>query len=1018
MLLTISRLNVIINITVYDKRVYPLYAKERNESIMKKHLSLFVTLAMLLTTFLPCFSVNAASYSDVTETTKYREAITALSKLNVINGYEDGTFGPEKNITRAEFTKLVVCMLGNGDNKTQITQFADVAADHWANCYIKVAYDLKIVNGFSETEFKPDNNVTYEQVLKMVVCMLGYGAEAEYNGGYPNGYRTKAADLKLTKNVSDIEFTDSATRGVVAQVLSNALEVDLREQDINGNYVSTDKTILKDYMESYKIKGTVEGVEESTTANCQNKLNPGQFEVHEANGTVHVIEYKESGKTYSEMLTYLGKTVNVFYRTEKMLSDKWLIEIDDESVKNKEITIMSKDIDSSTSSSIKYYKDGEAKVTTASFDSSDISVRYNGRPVTNMSVNDAVSKWLDTNSADFIYGTVKLIDNGSTGKYNVIDIWDYESMVALSAPTSPSYIINDKIEKGLNKVFDPDDANYKLTVIRDGKEAKITDIRANDVINYAQSIDDTNGILTVYATSTSVKGTISSIDKDGDTTIINTADNKSYRVTERFLKYLTSVQKELKTGATFTAYQNILGDLEWGTIDVSETYYPYAYVINAATDGPDLWLRLYAPKSTKVSNFSSSTSYEAKSYQVASSVKIDGEKTSSSNVVSVLKEKAQNANPDKDIAGIKDLNINDVNQLIRVGFDSENKINTIVTIQSPETATTNDSSDSLILFKGVTRDQEGAVKTSYVTTSAVRASNGGTTLYPVKSTTPVFIIPADRTDEKGYSLKSVSSIADKDRYVECFDLSTAKYPGCLLAYNTSLKSGTNIYNTTSFALIAENIKEEMLSGEEEVFNVMKLYNSNSTLSSVAVANTLTTDPNTKLNCINAIGDVSKGDIILYGTDGDKHADKIVKVQDYDDIKTVLGGSEFNWSDFDWQFPDNKSRAFMCNVLQVLPEDNKIYVSSKGFTDGDYDKFDFEEIKVSSSTKFVRYNADTEKFTPYVEGGEESKTAIDINTLKEAETSGVDCSKVLVTYHLSSTSNANTVPTAKMIVIYK
>ena len=98
---------------------YKICPKERNDQ-MKKQLSLFVAVIMLMTTLFSAVSVNA-DFSDVADDYRYKDAITTLSKLNIINGYDNGTFEPEKDITRAEFTKIIVYMLGFGDLTEPIT---------------------------------------------------------------------------------------------------------------------------------------------------------------------------------------------------------------------------------------------------------------------------------------------------------------------------------------------------------------------------------------------------------------------------------------------------------------------------------------------------------------------------------------------------------------------------------------------------------------------------------------------------------------------------------------------------------------------------------------------------------------------------------------------------------------------------------------------------------------------------------------------------------------------------------
>ena len=170
---------------------------------MKKRFSMLIALAMILTSLVPSFTASAA-FSDVDDSNSYVEAISTLSTLQVINGYEDGSFQPEKEITRAEYTKMIVYMLGMDSFTTPITTFTDVPESHWANAYIKTAFDMGIINGFDDGTFRPDAPVTYEQALKMLVCTLGYEAYAEVAGGYPNGYRAQAEDLDLTDIVTGV----------------------------------------------------------------------------------------------------------------------------------------------------------------------------------------------------------------------------------------------------------------------------------------------------------------------------------------------------------------------------------------------------------------------------------------------------------------------------------------------------------------------------------------------------------------------------------------------------------------------------------------------------------------------------------------------------------------------------------------------------------------------------------------------------------------------------------------------
>jgi len=92
--------------------------------------------------------------------------INQLVGLGAINGYPDGSFKPDNNITRAEFTTILVraFQLTSKDGKT----FPDTAV-HWARDYIAAAADNGVVNGYDTGFFGPDDLITREQMAVMVV---------------------------------------------------------------------------------------------------------------------------------------------------------------------------------------------------------------------------------------------------------------------------------------------------------------------------------------------------------------------------------------------------------------------------------------------------------------------------------------------------------------------------------------------------------------------------------------------------------------------------------------------------------------------------------------------------------------------------------------------------------------------------------------------------------------------------------------------------------------------------------
>lgn len=153
--------------------------------------------------------------------TKYESAVSTLVDLGVISGYPDGTFKPDKNITRAEFCKVVIKALGlNYDGSSAPTVFTDVPSTHWASGYVQAAYELGVVNGRSATIFDPEANVSYNEAIAMIVRALGY-EDDKLVGTYPTAHIAKAKGIGI---LGDVQVGSAAApRGDVAQLVYNAL---------------------------------------------------------------------------------------------------------------------------------------------------------------------------------------------------------------------------------------------------------------------------------------------------------------------------------------------------------------------------------------------------------------------------------------------------------------------------------------------------------------------------------------------------------------------------------------------------------------------------------------------------------------------------------------------------------------------------------------------------------------------------------------------------------------------------
>lgn len=187
-----------------------------------KIISLMLALATMLSL---CPMTYAAT--DVVNT-KYESAVESLEELGIINGYKDGTYKPEKEITRAEITKIVVVMLKLdtvADLYKGKTKFIDVAEDHWATGFINVAAEYNIINGYEDNSFKPNAPVRYSEAVTMIARALGYKTMIEGKGTWPINYISKAQELGMLKDISYGNYNDNAIRGDIALLAWNALNI-------------------------------------------------------------------------------------------------------------------------------------------------------------------------------------------------------------------------------------------------------------------------------------------------------------------------------------------------------------------------------------------------------------------------------------------------------------------------------------------------------------------------------------------------------------------------------------------------------------------------------------------------------------------------------------------------------------------------------------------------------------------------------------------------------------------------
>lgn len=1041
---------------------------------MKKQISLVAAIMVLFTTL---FSNSVfAAFTDVSSDNKYYNAITTLSKLNVINGYEDGTFKPDGTITRGEFTKIAVFTLGLGDLQTAPTEFSDVA-DHWAKYYIKTAYDSGIINGMGDGTFAPDANVTYEQAIKMVVCMLGYGKSAEVSGGYPDGYIAQAAALKLNKDITGASYDQPATRGTIAQLMYNALEVNMMETSLDGtNSTTTDKNLLNDYLNVKKLRGTLVGVEQYVTADCSQTLNLNEMDIlGSGNEGEVIINYSDYTTNVTEISKYLGKMITVYYKQKSNNDEPRLVIIDDETINNTDYAINYNDIASFDGSGIRYYPEDSNTSRLLRFNPEAVTVRYNGKVVTSedkyvltktmlndegimttkesdlLDFNGMLNEWLNPESEFFIYGDIILTDSKSDGTIDDIQINDYQTIVAYKAPTTSDYRITDRLITGNGLILNPDSVEYSYTIVKNGNEIPVTSIASGDIVLYARSLD--GELYTCYAGKETVTGAISSIDFSGRKITI---DGTSYNMGDYLEKYISTNQegKVLSAGQSGTFYADKYGTIVYGTVQ-EEKAKPYGYIINTydSDDGNGKYITAFIP----------SVSSSVVRYPLKERLSVNGSTVKAAEAANILNDMASdpinsssvyynnndiyNQEFNNSIYDGSATNVTNAAQVARIEVNSDKEVTSIVTMTSDEAAynsdgttnmSTNEDSSKIVRCKDLAHY-------SY-TSSSFRLNNKSQ--FQINSSTTIIYVPGDRGDMEEYARKTTSNFNSTEQYyVEAYDINSSRVAGLVVLYGAS-GSSTPVSKTTDFSIVAAPSQIEYDVDSDENRRKIEVYAGTSN----AVKSWITAD-------MTEFEDVVPGDVLLFGYDKNRYAQDRVDVMKFADIEAVLdrvdtaevtddeGTHEeaYNWKEapdsddtvqtekFNYRFPKENpsgtywyetwssstlgtipySRACMYNVYQIQEENNKLLVTQGGFEiiDGEvsntlYNPDDYEEITISSSTKFIRMEDSRDEFSPYAQDTETNLTYLD---LKAAQNYGADCSKILVCSLRGS---------ARLIVIYE
>ncbi len=169
-------------------------------------------------------SVSASRYKDVTDDAYYTNAVEAISTYGIVSGFA-GYYQPNAHVTRAEFAKMVTLAAGLEDevySNAAKRRFDDVPLSHWGNGYINTSAENNLIVGYPNGQFMPEKKITFAEAVTVLLRAMNYSS-ADLGDNWPYAYMVKAKGLGLTEGIA-LGDNSFIPRGDLAIVINRALQ--------------------------------------------------------------------------------------------------------------------------------------------------------------------------------------------------------------------------------------------------------------------------------------------------------------------------------------------------------------------------------------------------------------------------------------------------------------------------------------------------------------------------------------------------------------------------------------------------------------------------------------------------------------------------------------------------------------------------------------------------------------------------------------------------------------------------
>lgn len=492
-----------------------------------KNVKRILTLAVC---FIMLFQVCAVSAENlgvnISEET-LSENVELLNALGILEeGFSDITLN--HRVSRMDFALAAARIFGNSASESEqepTSRYIDMTGmGAEAVKAVNLLSDKGIISGTGNNEFSPEADISYEQAVKILVCVLGYETVAAEYGGFPNGFLVEGARLGVTDGIS-MSGTDSLSWAGFICLLNNILSVDLMERTDYGAEpvykVVKGDTLLNTVMKIKLLKNA------SVTANGITDLHGGEG-VDSGYVGIDGVLFDDPDDLAG---AYIGKKADIYYKEDRS-GIRTIIYVRSS---YDSLSVMLDDIVRAEGYKITYYDEKTEKNRTVAIAEDAVFV-----------LNGQASAYMPEAIETDKNGVITFERSSSASAYDVVKAEIYINMIA-AAVDYENEIIYDKLVDGRVLDLSKYISNNRCNIEKDGVKTDINAIKEDSIL----AVYDTpnNGYISITISNNKVTGELEAYN---DKKII--IGGSEYKLDD-------SLKEDIKgrIGSIFTAYLDING---------------------------------------------------------------------------------------------------------------------------------------------------------------------------------------------------------------------------------------------------------------------------------------------------------------------------------------------------------------------------------------------------------------------------------------------------------------------------